>query len=203
MRGPDLKLLAPHNLFRKFFILTKIIFECKEMKLKDLFLISMFSTLILYGYLWYLYLSGNRYNLTLSTIYNITFTALIAFFTIIQAVIAMLQFSFSQERSKPNLFAKLENGRTLMIENAGGGPAWKCEIVVRNKDNNAEPKEIKKDYSIIYPRGQQQIQIPTTWSKTPDFKVTIKYLEEEKKKEFKEKSYEFKAKFRKGQIAVG
>jgi hypothetical protein len=160
--------------------------------------------IVIFIALWSLYnLPNNPFGITLPIIYDFTLTGTLMIFTALQAFIAYLQYSVSNLKDEPYLFAYTNpNPRLVNVENTGGGPAWYCTIKILN--NQRKYESITKVLPILYPRAVWSYNIPWDWKDAPEYHLEIAYYLSEKKG--KKRSWvgeSFKAEFSEPEVSHG
>lgn len=86
---------------------------------------------------------------------GILFSFSVALFSSLQYKINKSLLRIEEQRIQPFLYAEID-GKNIIIENSGGGIAWKCKLLVHNvMENEKFTGEIEK----IYPRAKEIIDI--------------------------------------------
>ena len=127
-----------------------------------MFLVMMLIPVIVmvfeYIILWYPYeYLGNPSNLTYNNILDITFTSAIVLFTMIQIILTFFQLDSQSKQYMPFIFAHSPEPGTITIENAGGGPAWNVDVVIKTKNQNLN--SIQKHFEAIYAKATTKIDL--------------------------------------------
>jgi len=139
------------------------------------------------------YRSGNSYGITIQDMYIAEFATALLLVTAVQAYFTYQRFRLDEEQKEPYLIAYLKSGRTLVIENTGGGNGWDCMIILKNQKNGV--KERSYHTPVIYPKERNNIILSSEWLETPEFITLITYRKQEKEGELVTWSHHFDAVF--------